>query len=113
MMPRRQTLSNGSAVPASKSPLPSMSRTTTSTGQVPVSKFAACFQAILKGTEKPDPYKEDDPERFYFDLFCLSPDKPYLLSLAGEVNDNLLIESGPIKVNLQPIQRSTRPELTL
>lgn len=97
MMPRRQTVSNGSAAAAVKTP-PSISRTTTSTGQVPVSKFAACFQAILKGQEKPPPYQQDDPERFYFDLFCLGVDKPYLLSLAAEVPDNLLVESGTVKV---------------
>lgn len=92
MMPRRQTLSLGSATPAAAA------KATTSSGQVPISKFAACFQAILKGTEKPPPYKQDDPERFYFDLFCLGVDKAYLLSLAGEVDDNQLVESGSIKV---------------
>lgn len=98
MMPRRQTLSNASA--PSKPPILSRTTTaTTSTGQIPVSKFASCFQAILKGTEKPAPYNAADPERFYFDLFCLGVDKPYLLSLASEIPENLLVESGPIKVD--------------
>jgi hypothetical protein len=81
------------------SKMPTMSRTTTSTGQVPVSKFASCFQAILKGTEKPAPYDIEDPERFYYDLFCLGVHKPYLLGLASEVPDNLLVDSGAIKVS--------------
>lgn len=80
------------------SKMPALSRTTTSTGQVPVSKFASCFQAILKGTEKPAPYDKDDPERFYYDLFCLGVDKVYLLGLANDIPDNLLVDSGAIKV---------------
>lgn len=94
MFPRRQTPVNG----ASAGP-PVLARATTSSGQTPVSKAHACFQALLKGDEKPPPYDPKDPERFYFDLFCLSVESTTLLALATEVTDDQLVDSGEIKVS--------------
>jgi hypothetical protein len=106
MLPPRQTQSNGTVTPT-KAKAPSLSRASTSTGQTPVSKFVACFQAILRATDKPAPYKLEDPERFYFDLFCLGVDKPLLLALASQVEDSQLIESGTVKVGLISFRRAT------
>ena len=103
MMPRRGTVSTPSPASTSKSGAapPALARAT-STGQVPVSKHRAAFQAILRGagsagtTEEAD--RTRDPERFYFDLFCLGVDRSFLAGLVDAVPTSALIESGSIKV---------------
>ena len=93
MMPRRATVSKSSTTGSTASSKPS-----TSTGQAPVTKFSACYRAIFAGTVKPEPYDEQDPERFYFDLFCLNVDKNSLSSTVETVPNAALIESGSVKV---------------
>ena len=104
MMPRRGTVTTPSPASTSKSggAPPALARAT-STGQVPVSKHRAAFQAILRGgtgsagsTEDADRAK--DSERFYFDLFCLAVDRSFLAGLVEAVPTPALIESGSIKV---------------
>lgn len=76
-----------------------------SSGAIPVSKFSACYQAILQGTEKPQPYSKQDPERFYSDLFCLRVDSNALKGLSDAVKDEQLADSGTVKVRGRAGQR--------
>lgn len=102
LTPRRTTLSNGS--PSVKSPeKPGQSAASSpSKSGAPVSKWTVCYEAILRGTEKPQPYSQKDPERFYFDLFCLAVDKARLKELIKAVPDAQLLESGTVKVRRLP-----------
>lgn len=93
MMPRRATVSKSSASISAK---PS-----TSTRQAPVTKFVSCYRAVFAGTAKPEPYDDKNPERFYYDLFCLNLDKAALSSLVEAVPNAALTESGSIKVSLR------------
>ena len=95
MMPRRGTVSKSAASASS----PAM-KASTSAGQIPITKFVTCYRAIFTGTTKPEPYTDKDPERFYFDLFCLNVDKSALSGLVEALPDSALIESGSIKVRM-------------
>ena len=121
MMPRRGTVTTPSPASTSKSggAPPALARAT-STGQVPVSKHRAAFQAILRGgtgsagsTEDADRAK--DPERFYFDLFCLAVDRSFLANLVEAVPTSALIESGSTKVRQRhrELARAARATLKL
>lgn len=98
---RAPSKSNGQADAASSSS-PSLKAgrlvRMTSNGASPVSKFSACYKAILSGSEKPQPYPED-AERFYFDLFCLTVDQLVLGELIDQLPDKALLDSGSVKVS--------------
>ena len=94
-MPRR---ANGTPTAASTIPRPALPTVLSSSGQAPTSKATACYTALFKCTEKPAPYDAESPERFYFDLFLLSPDKVVLRKLCSEISDAELLDKQELRV---------------